>query len=459
MQKTMKYRACALLLLVATLLGVLVCLPLQVRAASQYSSVLSDLKRDKNFKAEDYPADENDVTVRVIQIAEGDDGELFLYVYQPGAEKCERRATYINMSLQNRTEKSPSYNLYSLTWLSSDGVFAKYIVNGFKVKSDLYRYYNIATIYRAWDAQVDAPAAEADDTVGHVGFEVGNCFCVYYYNGLPVYENEKVDVVDIDIKAVGIVRYTEGFKFYLDKCDSHFVAFSVENFNVDKIYDATIVYTTQTYSFLSSEHGVEEEYGKPVTEPHKISEKEKGSNVGDGLFGVKYTWDRIVSIDQFEKQLEDFKNEDITFTKGGLGSAQYVFQFLETDYEIAMGEGWYSKELTKVTDVGVLRLHFLSEGKVYNLGVVSDLVSDDGIPDYEITIGDNFENQDWWQKIMMILCLILLVTLLTAFAAPVGAFLKVIINGFTFLFKMLLRLLSLPLKLLRTLFKGSKSRR
>ena len=449
MQKTIKCRVCAFLLLAATLLGALLCcLPLQARAASQYSSVLSDLKRDKNFKAEDYPADENDVTVRVIQIAEGDDGELFLYVYQPGAEKCERRATYINMSLQNRTERSPSYNLYSLTWLNSDGVFAKYIVNDFKVKNDQYRYYNIAAVYRAWDAQVDAPAAEADDIVGHVGFEVGNCFCVYYYNDLPVYENEKVNVVDIDIKAVGIVRYTEGFKFYLDKCDSHFVAFSVENFNVDKIYDATIVYTTQTYSFLSSQYGLEEKYGDPITDEHEISDKEKGNNTGDGLFGVKYTWDRILSVDAFEKQLEDFKNEDITFTEGGLGSAQYVFQFLETDYEVAMGEGWYSKELTKVTNVGVLRLHFLSEGKVYNLGVVSDLVSDDGIPDYEITIGDNFENQEWWQKIMMILCLILLVTLLTAFAAPIGAILKIFVSGLGFILKFALWVLTLPFKVL-----------
>ena len=456
MQIIFNRRSCAFLI-VALLLFELVVGLFGIRASAAsvtYSNVLDDLERDPEFHPEDYPSVVENYSLEVIQVAEGENGELFLYVYQPGNAECDVRATYVNMSLQSRSDANPAYNLYSLTWLNTDGVFSKYLINGVSVLSEEYRYYNIAAIYRPYDEMIDDPTEESDDVNEHIGFPVGLCYCAYSYNGTVVYECEKVDIVDVEILAVGSVRYTEGFKLFVDKCDAHFVAFSVENFDVDKIFDATVVYTIQEYdwSFVVGS-GEKETYSDPVTTTKDISSMETASNDGDGLFGVKYTWQRILTKDAFEAQLEDSKNEDIVFSKGGLGSAEFVFQFLETDYTLSSGNGITIESSTKVTDVGILRLHFLSEGKHYNLGVVSDLVSDDGSPDFEITIGENFENQGWWLKLMGLLVLILVVSACGPLLKVLSFLFKAIFRGVGFLLNLLFEVLKLPFRLIGFLNK------
>ncbi len=64
-----------------------------------YTDVLADLQKDKNFNINDYPAIENNYSLQVITIAESTDGELFVYVYQPSANVKPLTATQINMSL------------------------------------------------------------------------------------------------------------------------------------------------------------------------------------------------------------------------------------------------------------------------------------------------------------------------------------------------------------------------
>ena len=458
MQVKRAFTLCVCLVLLLTMGGGILLSAFAVRAnaATQYSGALDDLEKDETFDAAQYPVKADDYSLQVIQIAEGNKGELFVYVYQPSNGNKEYRASYINMSLQDRTNRSPDYRLYSLTWLGSDGVFSKYKVNDIVVSDDLYRYYNIATIYRVFDDTVDDPSEASDDVNSHIGYAVGFCYCAYYYNGDIVYECEKVDIVDVEILAVGAVRYTEGFKLYVDKCDAHFVAFSVENFDIEKIYDATVVYTSQPYvwSFVLGVGESETANGDPVTTTRDISSMETASNDGDGLFGKKYEWQRIVTKGEFEAQLEDFKNDDIVFSEGDLEKAQFVFQFLETDYTLSGGNGNTFKHFTKVTDVGILRLHFLSEGKTYNLGVVSDLVTDDGNPDFEVTIGDNFENQGWWQKLMSVLMLVLLMTLLGPFSATLfSALIKVVWFAVKMALSAIAWAFGFPFRLLGRLFR------
>ena len=52
-------------------------------AASKYTAVMDDLAKDEYFNADDYPAVANDYSIRIIQIAESSDAELFVYTYQP----------------------------------------------------------------------------------------------------------------------------------------------------------------------------------------------------------------------------------------------------------------------------------------------------------------------------------------------------------------------------------------
>ena len=50
-------------------------------AESGYSGVLDDLKKDGGFDESNFPAIADDYSLKLIQIAESVDSELFLYVY------------------------------------------------------------------------------------------------------------------------------------------------------------------------------------------------------------------------------------------------------------------------------------------------------------------------------------------------------------------------------------------
>ena len=74
-----------------------------------YSDVLDDLKKDETFDTGKYPVDENDYTLRIIQIAESTAKELYVYVYRPCEATKDLLATSINLSIPkiNETIKSP----------------------------------------------------------------------------------------------------------------------------------------------------------------------------------------------------------------------------------------------------------------------------------------------------------------------------------------------------------------
>ena len=79
-------------------------------ATTKYSNVLDDLKRDSTFNIANYPAINDDYSLKVIQIAESIDGELFVYVYQPAAKSKLLIANSINMALSEKiTNADTSY--------------------------------------------------------------------------------------------------------------------------------------------------------------------------------------------------------------------------------------------------------------------------------------------------------------------------------------------------------------
>ena len=425
-------------------------------ATVSYSNVLEDLEKDVNFNPEDYPADPTDYSLKIIQVVESESGELFLYVYQPSNDTKDLKAAKVNMSLQEPSDKAATYSLYNLTWLNSDGVFDKYIVNDFVVSDEAYRYYTISTIYRKHDESIDDPALDADDTIDYVGLAVGQSWCCYSYNGEYNCESKKIDFVEVEIQSVGFTQFPEGFKLYLDKCDSHFVAFSIEGFDVDHIYDADVSYTYKTATRATG-LGLtgETNYSEPVTENLTISDYQQGSNDGDGLFGKKYTWDRISTVEQFISETEDYTNEFLSNSdRENLSKSEFVFRFLETSRSTSSSiSGTTVSYWTSVTEVAILRLHFLSEGKVYNLGVVSDIVSDDGIPDYIVTIGDNFMNQEWWQILVALLGAIILGLLLSLLLPVFKAIFSVVWIVIKIIFKFCYNIILFPYKIFVSLFR------
>lgn len=432
-----------------------------------YTDVLYDLKKDDGFNPSYYPEKNNDYSVKIIQVAEGVNGELFVYVYRPCLSTSDLKVRYINMSLKQKkqiesTETNASYSLYSLTLVDSQGVFEKYIVNGFSVKKDPYRYYNIAAIYRDFDKDFDSSSVSVDG-YNCKGFKVGQLWCAYYYNGELVYEMETVETVETTIHASGSIRYSEGFKLYVDRCDSHYVAFSVDNYDVDQIFDADVTFTQRSKSYSFSVGGGESiTYGDPVTKTIFLSSKDTASNNGDGILGKKYTWNRIQTVSEFMEEAQDDANHNFSSEElEGLDKSEFVFRFTETDYTLSSGYMSTTEKSTEVYNAGILRLHFVSKGKVYNLGCVSDLVSIDDQPELNVTLVDNVINTieeqiDLLSSIAIILLLVLLVVILILLWGPLTSLFKVIWNGLVFVFNVIVFIVSFPFTFLSSLFGKRK---
>ena len=423
-----------------------------------YTSALDDLKKDLNFDVNNYPSNPESNEIKVIHIGEGVEGELYVYTYQPGNETKHYKAKFINMSLQSATDKNATYELYSLTWINSDGVFDKYIVNDFTITEDVYRYYTVASIYRLYDESVDtSSSSEAVDTVQCKAFPVGQTWCLYYYNGILIYEMATVEYVDITMWATGSIAYSNGFKLYKSECDSHYVAFSVDNFDVEKVYDADITYTVYNYSvslFYSTGTSHTEFLGAE-TVSKTLTEYDTGSNTGDGLFGKKYTWDRICTVDKFRQDISEDTNEHDSLSAeedAALDNAQFVFRFAETDYDSSIGLGSQVTKYSTISNIGILRLHFLADGKVYNLGVVGDLVGTDADSEASIdnidNILNNIEEQEWWQKLIALLLLVFLVALISPILTIAIPIFKIIYKGIGALISIVFSILTFPLRLI-----------
>lgn len=440
-------------------------LPLTVSAekSSSYTDVLDDLEKDDSFNPALYGSNPTDYSIKFIQVAEGENGELYVYAYQPSNDTLDLTASYINMSTKHYEDEKQNYKLYRLSLVSTNGVFDKYLVNNFTVSDDAYRYYNISTIYRSYNVVADgASLPGSGDTVGHKGYDVGKFIAAYNSGNTVLYEAKDVDVVDVDITSVGIVRYSNGIKFSntTTKCDSHFVAFDITNYDVTNIFSATVTYTIADCVI---------NYGVGLDSTPKLSNEqtfsidiydyEKGCNTGDGIRGHKYEWPRIQTFDEFDVMLKEYDHEKIVYEEEKITSSDYVFSFLETDFDIISGNGFTTYMSDRVTDVGILRLHFATDTGVYNLGVVSDLVSDDGEPDVEIGFDDDYLNnqREWEDALDLLFSLVLTLTLLVGLII-VNPLLKPLFSmigkGFKEIFNTIIGIIFLPFRLIGQLFRS-----
>ena len=459
-QKSLSRNFISFLLVALLLVGVIFpCLEITTSAATLYSDVMTDLQIDPNFNPGHYSFNENEHKIEVIQIAESTSGELFVYTYQPNYSETHYKANYLNMALQSVTDQNLTYKLYSLEWLSNEGVFCKYVVKDFKVSTDTYRYYNIAGIYRPYDKNIDdSSSSEAIDTVQCKGYPVGQVWCAYYYNSILNYEMETIEYTDITVHSTGTVRYYDGFSILfgatMTECDAHYVAFSVKNFKIDKIYDADITYTTipQTYIFnKNTGTGTTTTDSDNIQTVNKtLSEFDTGSNEGTGLFGKKYEWNRISTAADFISDVKADSNDNFSQSElEALENSDFVFRFLETEYVQDNGYQIIVTTSTKVEKIGILRLHFLSEGKVYNLGCIGDLVGTDSTPDMEVTIGDNIQNSLEENPLLALILFVVILLLLINLIAPIKAIFNLIVTAISFLISVIFGIIKLPFRILQ----------
>ncbi len=442
-----------------------------------FSSVIQDLSSDKSFNFSDYPEKSDDYSINVIQIAESEQGNLFLYIYQPCQNSFPLVATQINMSLSETVDGTKPYDLKQVsTW----GVFAKYLIDGVKVSSTAIRYYNITSIYRVWDKAIDG---EPDN--GNIKkekyFRVGKCYTAETVDGFVKYSCKNVDVIEIINPFVDFISYGQqsnwDYIFGVTKwTDIHYIAFSTDK-KIDTLKEADVTYTTQSYHF-TGKNGEGYTYGeKSVPQYITLTGKEE-----IGIDGYeKYTWNSIYRAEDF------IKTTELTGTaKTEVEKSEFVLVFLKTSFEEqekwSMMQGHYKEtDGTKVSDVSILRLMFETDGITYNLGALMDNQEGDNIagnkPEYA-SIGF------WayiWQCIVRffngtatlteqivavialfigLLALPIVVVILSVFFPSFGVVVKTILKGiFTgvmYLFKGLWWIICLPLKGIKAIINKAK---
>lgn len=408
-----------------------------------YSNVLDDLKKDSSFNASYYPEKADDYSLQIIQLAESSDKELFVYVYQPSGQAKKLTACSINIS--TTINDDISYYNYKLQLLNSSGVFFKYKVNDFTVKSEPTRYYAISSIYRPFDETID-DGAEHGNTITEVNYNVSKQYCFSMINGNPYVNVVDIETIVVTDKFVGFVRYKDGFKFYVGACDSHFVAFNTDK-PIDKLLEADVYYTKQGYSWsMIPFYGESKKFGTKEDGYAYLKYTDKVEHNGGGLFAGTYTWDRIETVEQFISDNDLTQNvysgaiidvnvaNNITEAgKTALKGKKWVLRFAETSYSLSSGaDGSTFVSSTIVGDVTILRLKFETDGVTYNLGTIDNKVTGSDKPIDEETYDVVVNNRGKW-----ILGLLALIILLILFPPLLPFIVKAILWVITLPFKLI----------------------
>ncbi len=343
------------------------------------SNVLSDLCKDAAFDPADYPENAEDYTLSVIQIAESKDSELVVYAYQPSGKG---KGSSINISRFKSDAETQDFKNYELERLDSDGVFFKYRVVGFELSADIVRFYNVSSILREYIDGIDK-LPQGDNTVSEVPFPVGWCYSAATFNGELYYGKEKADTIEVVAKIVGYVRYKDGGLFPIaieNDTDLFFVAFKTDR-KIDELKSVKIGWNYVGYKSVYYSGGyVDGVYSPPSTtvteqsrgsEEQTIAAKDEMFNYADGLFGRRFSWDAIqTTTDYIAKQNNDYylldDDADLTATDWVVSFAKYKYTVVGASSEHC------TTYYTQVSDVILLQLNFIRNGRAYNLGAVDN---------------------------------------------------------------------------------------
>lgn len=372
-----------------------------------YTTIIEDLSKDENFSILDYPINNTDYSLEVIQIAESSNDDLFIYVYQPCVKKDFKAST---ISISQAINDNLHYELYTLTYLNSTSCLYKYKVNDFTLKQDALRYYDISEVFRPFDSDID-DEAENGNTISEVSFEVAQLWTASTVDNKITYTCVETDVIKITDKFVGFVRYKDGFNLWPTSCDAHFVAFDTDK-PIDKLLEVDLSYTSQKYQYTYYRPNLGNRtynFENIIEVPKTITYEQEGSFEGNGLFAGTYNWPRISTVEEFKNSVNYTETYncgivnvgiDSTLTESGaaaLEQKQWVLRFAETDFHTTYysSSGRHVDNGTIVADVTILRLKFEIDGETYNLGVVDNKQSgsDKPVNDFTVTISG------WFKKI------------------------------------------------------------
>ena len=446
----------------AFILAIVVCfqsMPFRAFAedtSNVYTTVMDDLTKDESFNVADYPSKANDYSLQVITIAECENTQLFVYVYQPSAATIELAASSINIS--RTINNKLSFINYKLRLVNTYNVFQKYVVEDFIVNSDDVRYYNISSIFRLWNSTYDKNLSPTNEnTINEVSFEVAKIFTFEDTNGVTNVSVKDVETIKITDKYVGFVRYESLFNGIMgvtDYYDSHYVAFSTDK-KIDKLYQADVYYNYQEYHYYKLGGVVTT---NKLTEPEAryayLTDTQMGNYSQDNLFWkTEFEWYRISTVEDFiktENRDNVYKcgvlnfHEQTKITEEGLQDLegkQWVLRFTETNYNRVLTTDAVKFDYAIISNVSILRLLFETDGVVYNLGVVDNKQTGSFDSDNDHGFESEVPKQNWWRIIAIVLTVLLFFALQPIITPIVSIVVSVV---------------ALPFKILKRIFKRRK---
>lgn len=401
-----------------------------------YTDVLTDLRQDESFDSSLYVLDESDYSLNVIQVAESTDKELFIYVYQPSGSDDSNIVEATTIRFSTGINDNIKFHDYKLLLINNNGVFFKYKVLDFTVLPDALRYYSVSAIHRLYDEDID-DGSTSESVITEVDYSVGKLWTASTVNNVVFYSMTYEEVIEITDKYVDFLRYSDGLNWIQEKTDSHYIAFNTDK-QIDKLMEADLEFYT-----LPIPNG-----GNPSYNFITLLGEDKGYSEANGLFAHKYEWYRIESVSNF------IANEDLTEeTLDSLDGKKWVLRFYESKYEHyhnSLANISYTK-YTSVTDVTILRLKFVTDGVVYNLGAVDNKMSADSIP------GNNNQNEldlsfvEDFQKMFMAIMLIILCIVLLPVLIPLIT--HVIIPLIKYFIKAIWFVITLPFRIIKSVFR------
>lgn len=380
-----KHITAVVAMIAATIIAMVSGAGVSYAATSNYSDALTDLQIDTQFNEKEYPANDKDYSIKLIQIAESVDGELFVYTYQPCQKTKYLIATDVNMSL---SETADGTRLYDLELIDSSGVFCKYKVESVKVSSAKERYYSITSIYRDFISGIDKKT-DNDNITNRIAFAVGQRWRATTQGDTVKYKMFEVETVEIKNPFTSYIRRNKNQSVNDFFQDNYFVAFSTDR-NINELLSATVEYRIQDYFYKENNvFGFEdtEFWSKSTFSNEKRMHKDvycdevnELQQDGFNLFGIfdlnkQFSWKRIQSSSDFINNAgaTDKDNNEVK-------NLQWVLMFDETSVYRYQSGGLiarYEETGQVIDEVTILRLEFVEDGITYNLGAVSDTISKD----------------------------------------------------------------------------------
>lgn len=425
-----------------------------------YTDVMEDLEKDKNFDKNEYERDFSADSFKFITIGESDAKEVFVYLFQGYNASLLSPIPAVSIRISTSEDlNNPTPKDYTLTLLSHSDGFMKYKVNGLTVKNSKIRYYQIIQVERAFNSLIDNSSGvipmSATSTSGTVAYAVNqNWKAETQSDGTVLYSWTYFETITITDRFDGSILYPIDRGFWLWDADtnvtSHFVAFSTDR-KMDSIVDADITfYSVEYVRDLLLDRLI---YLEETRTFHELTLRDIDSVSYEeaGIFGRIYSWKRIQTVSEFLEQEEKYLTTD---AYNSIKEKSFVFRFCESEYT----EFLEQINGSEVSEVTILRIKFICDGAVYNMGVVNNRVTPDLVPDGSHDednifdgLGDDASQwlKELWEKIEKFLSLVLVVLLL----GIIVCFCPWIFTLLWFVIKIIFWVISLPFRLIALLFK------